>query len=186
MQEARSGVEIVVWGCLRPPGFCPRCGEPGACRKRRDGAPGYTPPPFHGERQGHEPLPFRGKVAEHDRPVIVRTLPAANDAAGSGTRTALPYSFVFFVIPNCRRSSSLDIPPSVFMRVRDRSIIAMNFGLVLSDSDSLSHSRTGYRTATSFPSSVNMVGSLRCANRANGIDVFLMSMRLIARSPLPR
>ena len=63
--------------------------------------------------------------------------------------------------PNRLRTSSLDSPPSVSNRCRDRARITLNFELMLSSILSASSSSPGTIVATTLPRSVSSNGSLQ-------------------------
>jgi hypothetical protein len=64
-----------------------------------------------------------------------------------------------FCFPSRRRISSVEIPPSTFCFARDRSIRARNFGLLLSETVSMSALLILTSAATGFPSRVIITGS---------------------------
>jgi hypothetical protein len=82
-----------------------------------------------------------------------------NDHTEVSVRMFYQRRAIFFGLSSRRRISSNEIPPPDFCLVRDRSIKAINLGLLLKDTVSISALGMLTRTATGLPSFVMITGS---------------------------
>ena len=134
------------------------------------------------------------KVADHVNAPNDQRSPAAagilryallEPPCGRGRVERLVRLALFGGSPNRFRTSSLDSPPSVSSRRRDRSKMAWNSGLMLSSMSSASCWSAGTIVATTRPWSVSSNGSsqpgLTCGAKADTSDI---SMAFIDRFSL--
>jgi hypothetical protein len=80
----------------------------------------------------------------------------------------------YFFIPSRRRSSLEEVAPSLFVRDRERLVIARNLRFVLRDNVSSSAFRIGTTAAKGFPFFTTITGSFLAfwAYFDNGSDAF--------------